>query len=125
MPTSGSYGGYSFSSGYSGIVTVTGTDPVAGAQLFDENSTGTFTIVGAGSFAIGHGPLIGFRSTLTVIVAEPAPAAGDAPAIPEWVQAYGRAMDGACLDGWDPSWQDWAQPVTGGWVCTRSVPSLG
>lgn len=46
--------------------------------------------------------------------------------IPAWIQAYGRASkDATCLDGWDTSWQSWAEPVTGGWVCTRSIPSLG
>ena len=48
------------------------------------------------------------------------------PSVPAWVQAYGRASaDAACEAGWDASWQAWAEPVTGGWVCTRSVPSLG
>jgi hypothetical protein len=46
--------------------------------------------------------------------------------IPAWVQAYGRARaDATCENGWGPSWQSWAQPVTGGWVCTRTIPSLG
>lgn len=46
--------------------------------------------------------------------------------IPAWVQAYGReSVDSPCLNGWDASWQEWAVPVTGGWVCTRSIPSLG
>lgn len=53
------------------------------------------------------------------IIAEAAP-------IPAWVQAVGRASaDAACDTGWDTSWQEWAVPVTGGWVCTRSIPSLG
>jgi hypothetical protein len=53
-------------------------------------------------------------------------APADAPPIPAWVQAYGRdGKDATCEAGWDPSWQSWAEPVTGGWVCTRSVPSLG
>lgn len=43
-----------------------------------------------------------------------------------WVQAYGRfGKDATCADGWAPSWQPWAVKVTGGWVCTRSIPSLG
>jgi hypothetical protein len=50
----------------------------------------------------------------------------EAPPIPAWVQAYGRdGRDATCEAGWDPSWQSWAEPVTGGWVCTRSIPSLG
>ena len=58
-----------------------------------------------------------------VIVAAPS-AAAPSP-IPTWVQAYGRQEVEKCLDGWDASWQPWAEPVTGGWVCTRSIPSLG
>jgi hypothetical protein len=51
---------------------------------------------------------------------------GGSSPIPAWVQAYGRdGMDATCEDGWNPSWQEWAQEVTGGWVCTRSIPSLG
>jgi hypothetical protein len=50
----------------------------------------------------------------------------DVSAIPQWVQAYGRSsQDAACHDGWNPSWQSWAEPVTGGWACTRGIPSLG
>jgi hypothetical protein len=46
--------------------------------------------------------------------------------IPSWVQAYGRpGKDATCLPGWGPSWQQWAVASTGGWVCTRSIPSLG
>jgi hypothetical protein len=59
---------------------------------------------------------------------DPVPVASSAgaPPIPAWVQAYGRASaDAKCLDGWDQSWQSWAEKVTGGWVCTRNIPSLG
>ena len=50
----------------------------------------------------------------------------DSSPIPAWLQSYGRAGSGAaCEAGWAPSWQEWAVPVTGGWVCTRSIPSLG
>lgn len=45
---------------------------------------------------------------------------------PPWVQAYGRfGADATCETGWDPSWQEWAQSVTGGWVCTKSVATYG
>lgn len=51
---------------------------------------------------------------------------GSASPIPAWVQAYGRSgPDATCEDGWNPSWQSWAEPVTGGWVCTRSIPVYG
>lgn len=46
--------------------------------------------------------------------------------IPPWVQGYGRthAAD-TCLHGWNPSWELWPHGGTGGWVCTREIPSLG
>ena len=48
------------------------------------------------------------------------------PPIPGWMQSVGRAnADAKCEAGWNPSWQSWAQSVTGGWVCTRIIPSLG
>ena len=52
-------------------------------------------------------------------------ATADVP-IPPWVQGYGRATaaDG-CLDGWAPSWEQWPNAGAGGWVCTRSIPSIG
>jgi hypothetical protein len=54
------------------------------------------------------------------------PSTTGSPSIPVWVQAYGRASAGAtCLEGWYPSWESWAEPVTGGWVCTRSIASRG
>ena len=58
--------------------------------------------------------------------AAPAPSGTTSLAVPAWVQAYGRDdADASCEDGWSPSWQAWAEPVTGGWVCTRSIPSRG
>jgi hypothetical protein len=56
-----------------------------------------------------------------------APAIAVAPVSPPpWLQAYGRSTkDAGCDIGWGPSWQMWAVPVTGGWVCTRTVASLG
>jgi hypothetical protein len=60
-----------------------------------------------------------------VIGATPTPTASSTP-IPPWVQAYGTFHhDDACATGWTNSWQEWAEPVTGGFVCTRSIPSLG
>ncbi len=58
--------------------------------------------------------------------AGPRTSAGESTPVPWWVQAYGRAdKDTTCEAGWTTSWQEWAVPVTGGWVCTRSIPSLG
>ena len=83
--------------------------------------------------ALAGGDFWGYRiDTVGAGVIEVDPSCAAAPEsrngdpIPAWVQAYGRVGgDAACLDGWDPSWQEWAEPVTGGWVCTRSIPSLG
>lgn len=47
-------------------------------------------------------------------------------AIPPWVQAYGRGgAEVGCIDGWSPSWAQWPNEGSGGFVCTRSVPSRG
>ena len=56
-----------------------------------------------------------------------APAVATAPlSPPPWVQAFGRSnSDAGCQVGWGPSWQMWAVHVTGGWVCTRTIASLG
>lgn len=76
---------------------------------------------GARSYASdGVGP-----TTFEAAVCGSGASASTAAAIPSWVQAYGRDRDATCEEGWVPSWQEWAQSVTGGWVCTRSIPSLG
>ena len=68
-----------------------------------------------------------FACPYLVITVVQAPEAIPAPeGIPAWQQSVGRPNStSTCNDGWQPSWQEWAQPVTGGWVCTRSIPSLG
>lgn len=39
---------------------------------------------------------------------------------PTWYQSYQRAGAGAtCTDGWRPSWAQWANHGTGGYVCDR------
>jgi hypothetical protein len=64
------------------------------------------------------------RFTIAAPSADTTPAASTP--IPAWVQAYGIFHhDDACQTGWGNSWQKWAEPVTGGWVCTRTIPSLG
>ena len=111
--------------GYGGIVTVTGTNDFGVETVGLAGSTATFTIVGSGSFTISHGFTLftDHSSTITIRLPGDAPAAA---AIPAWVQAYGRfSQDATCQDGYGQSWQSWAEKVTGGWVCTRSIPSLG
>lgn len=47
-------------------------------------------------------------------------------AAPPWLQAYAVSSASAdCRTGWARSWQPWAEAVSGGWVCTRTIPSLG
>ena len=46
--------------------------------------------------------------------------------IPGWAQGYGRHLvTDTCLDGWNPSWEQWANGGNGGYVCSRVIPSLG
>ena len=46
--------------------------------------------------------------------------------IPMWMQAHGRtSATESCGDGWDPSWHQWMNGGTGGFVCTHTIPALG
>lgn len=38
-----------------------------------------------------------------------------------WLQQVGRQQSEECAEGWGASWAAWAEPVTGGWVCSREV----
>jgi len=39
-----------------------------------------------------------------------------------WHQSYARASaDAVCKDGWYPSWAQWPNDGTGGWVCNREA----
>jgi hypothetical protein len=38
---------------------------------------------------------------------------------PSWAQAYGRSAGATCLQGWNPSWAEWPNSGTGGFVCLR------
>jgi hypothetical protein len=68
------------------------------------------------------GDVTSARITITCGVTSTTASSG----IPPWVQAYGIFhQDDACLTGWKNSWQRWAELITGGWVCTRTIPSLG
>jgi len=35
------------------------------------------------------------------------------------------AADSPCPAGWNPSWHEWPNGHTGGFVCVRVIPSLG
>lgn len=107
-----------------GYSTATGTPASPSNGTLTDGVPQTFTITGSGQMDFG------ISLTLTVeALTSPTPPTTTGPAplpIPDWVQAYGRAgKDAACQDAWGQSWQKWAEPVTGGWVCTRTIPSLG
>jgi len=46
--------------------------------------------------------------------------------VPDWLQAVGRSSANTeCPAGWNPSWHEWPNGHTGGFVCVRVIPSLG
>lgn len=77
-----------------------------------------------GSVAIGTPSQTRGMNFYVTVVASATPTA--ASPIPAWVQGYGRnSSTESCLAGWAPSWEQWMHAGAGGWVCTRSIPSLG
>lgn len=40
---------------------------------------------------------------------------------PPWFQSYGRGAAESCTAGWNPSWAEWPNNHTGGFVCVRNV----
>lgn len=51
---------------------------------------------------------------------EPPPfGSGESP--PDVLQQYARDIDDVCASSWGPSWAQWPNDHTGGWVCTRSL----
>jgi len=76
-----------------------------GRTIFSTSTTPDVTPVGASGLCQGE--------------------AREAPT-PDWVQAIGRASkEATCVNGWNPSWHQWAVDSTGGWVCTRTIPMYG
>jgi hypothetical protein len=79
------------------------------------NGAGGFTVYRSGSYSLclfeGAGVSgMGFGSAAQYNVAAPAP----------WFQAVGRdSSTAACAEGWNPSWAQWPNGGTGGWVCNR------
>jgi len=43
----------------------------------------------------------------------------------DWLQQFGRKIDDKCPAGWGPSWAEWPNEHTGGYVCTRTIPRYG
>ena len=55
-----------------------------------------------------------------VVMNTMAPPRGD-QAPPDWMQQVARAQGAACESGWYPSWAEWPNEHTGGYVCTRTL----
>jgi hypothetical protein len=93
------------------------TIPVSGDFVVEVlSSTAPGTYAGVTSLCTAGGACVDLN---LVVVAAAKP-------IPDWVQSYGRfGKDATCLQGWNPTWEKWAEPITGGWTCTRTIPSLG
>ena len=43
----------------------------------------------------------------------------------DWHLAHAREEGETCAEGWDESWHEWAEDVSGGWVCTRTAAAHG
>jgi len=53
---------------------------------------------------------------------EPSPSTStDSGGPPNVLEQYGRTIDQSCRDGWRPSWAQWPNDYSGGWVCTRTL----
>lgn len=100
----------------------TADDPGASMNL----GAGSYTLVALVFSGHVHGPVQSFSLSgsgsayLGAAVAD----AGNASAIPSWMQAYARHSAEACKGSWGASWQQWPNGGQGGWVCTRTIASL-
>ena len=86
-------------------------------------SEGWYTIVVSSYAAGGSGP---FSFTLTgpgsVVVSDTAPLGSTSTQdLTIWQQATARKIDEACNSGWWPSWMQWPNDGTGGYVCVRNI----
>ena len=53
---------------------------------------------------------------------EPIPSSSsDSAGPPDVLEQYGRTIDESCRDEWGPSWAQWPNDYSGGWVCTRTL----
>jgi hypothetical protein len=47
------------------------------------------------------------------------------PSAPSWHQATGRNVAASCELGWSPSWAQWPNGNTGGYVCNKEIYMTG
>lgn len=50
-----------------------------------------------------------------------ASSSGDGESPPDVLEQYARDIDEVCASTWGPSWAQWPNDRTGGWVCTRTL----
>jgi hypothetical protein len=89
-------------SGASYTVTYT-AGPNAGTDYLDISNTGA-------TRSRGYRALSSSNSYSMTIPGSPAP----------WLQAYARRSAETCETGWSPSWAEWPNGGTGGFVCVRT-----
>lgn len=97
------------------------------AGLTDVSYTAPPTDGGSDFFAVGYYYSSGqFTAQYYVRICAGGKCPVAAQSVPDWVQAYGRSgKDAPCLEGWTPSWDQWPNGGTGGFVCQRSIKSVG
>jgi hypothetical protein len=113
---------YDSGAGTNGIQIFNGPGPSGAFIVFGINYQSADTIY-IGGFNI-------FTSSVTPDL-QPAPAGGycadeftfsdGGQTPPDTLEQYGRAGHETCSESWGPSWAQWSNDHTGGWVCTRSL----
>lgn len=91
---------------------------------FPGTMTYTFTEATSGYFHWQTTPPWVAPTWTFVCVAAPVPPAvvSNGPFPPPWHQSYGRpGQEVGCVDSWHPSWAQWPNGGTGGFVCNRSL----
>jgi hypothetical protein len=97
------------------------TAPIPGIVQYVVPATGEYDLTwsGAESEVIGWLWSCGLAPVVPTVIPTTVP-------ILDQLLAFGRLDTNVpCPTGWGESWHPWAVPVTGGPVCTRTIPSLG
>jgi len=82
------------------------TGPTGSSFTSGSNSGAARTAGSSGRIVITYGSSV-------------SPTAPDSP--PSWYQSYGRNAGASCDAGWSPSWAQWPNGNTGGFVCNREI----
>ena len=83
---------------------------------------GTYAQSGYPPYAFGIGELYAAVTYFYLVIGPTGGAGADgAPPPADWIQAYSRAPQETCQEGWNPSWAQWPNNGAGGSVCTRTL----